>query len=149
MVEPWTVIGIGNPLRGDDGVGAVVAERVRGLPGVCRVIGDGDPFDVADLLRGPCNVVLIDATHGGGEPGAITVWEPTTSETARGRIGASSHGFGADSAIELAAALAPLPERVVVVGVEGCCFEGAELSPAVTAALDRAVAAVAGVIGDA
>jgi hydrogenase maturation protease len=27
---PWLVIGIGNPLRGDDGVGALLAERVGG-----------------------------------------------------------------------------------------------------------------------
>ena len=69
MAEPWTVIGIGNPMRGDDGVGAVGAARVRGMPGIDHVIGDGDPFEVAELLSGPHNVLLIDATRGGGDPG--------------------------------------------------------------------------------
>jgi hydrogenase maturation protease len=147
--DHWTVIGIGNPLRGDDGVGAAVAERVRGMPGIDKVIGDGDPFQVADLLSGPHNVLLIDATRGGGEPGAITVWEPSIQPLGRGRVGASSHGFGADSAIELASALAPLPDRVVVVGIDGAAFEGEGLSAPVVAALDKAVAAVAGVVGDA
>lgn len=149
MGEHWTVIGIGNPMRGDDGVGAAVAERVRGMPGVGMVIGDGDPFRVADLLSGPHNVLLIDATRGGGEPGAVTVWEPSVQPMGRGRVGTSSHGFGADAAIELASALAPLPDRVVVVGIEGAEFEGEGLSAPVAAALDRAVAAVAGVVGDA
>ena len=58
-------------------------------------------------------------------------------------------GFGAEAAIELAAALAPLPERVVVVGIEGACFEGDGLSAPVAAAIDGAVAAVAGVIRNA
>jgi hydrogenase maturation protease len=149
VAEPWTVIGIGNPMRGDDGVGTVVAERVRGMPGIDHVIGDGDPFEVADLLSGPHNILLIDATRGGGTPGAITVWEPAVSATPRTRVGASSHGFGAEAAIELAAALAPLPERVVVVGIEGACFEGDGLSAPVAAAIDGAVAAVAGVIRNA
>lgn len=149
MAEPWTVIGIGNSLRGDDGVGTAVAERVRGMPGIERVIGDGDPFEVADLLSGPHNVLLIDATRGGGEPGAITVWEPAVSSSARPRVGASSHGFGAEAAIELAAALGQLPQRVVVVGVEGACFEGGGLSAPVAAAIERAAAAVAEVVADA
>lgn len=146
MAEPWTVIGIGNPMRGDDGVGAVVAARVRGMPGIDHVIGDGDPFEVAELLSGPHNVLLIDATRGNGDPGAVTVWEPRVAVAPRSRVGASTHGFGAESAIELAAALGNLPERVVVVGVEGAWFEGEELSDPVTAALERAVAAVAEVV---
>jgi len=146
VAEPWTVIGIGNPMRGDDGVGSVVAARVRGMPGIDHVIGDGDPFEVAELLSGPHNVLLIDATRGGGDPGSVTVWEPGVSSDPRSRVGASTHGFGAESAIELAAALGTLPERVVVVGVEGACFEGGTLSDPVSAALDRAVAAVAEVV---
>lgn len=149
MGEAWTVIGIGNRLRGDDAVGSVVAERVRGLPGVSRVVGEGDPFDVADLLGGGARVVLVDATRGGGEPGQVTVWEPRPAGGARPRVGGSTHGFGADAAIELARALGPIPERVVVVGVEGARFEGVGLSAPVRDAVDRAVAAVAGVVTDA
>lgn len=133
-------------MRGDDGVGAVVAARVRGMPGIGHVIGDGDPFEVAELLSGPHNVLLVDATRGGGDPGAVTVWEPKVSVESRSRVGASTHGFGAESAIELAAALGDLPDRVVVVGVEGAHFEGEALSPPVAAAVDRAVAAVVEVV---
>jgi hydrogenase maturation protease len=146
VAEAWTVIAVGNSLRGDDGVGTAVAKRVRGMPGVAHVIDDGDPFEVADLLRGARHVLLLDATRGGGAPGEVSVWEPVPGGAKRARIGASSHGFGADAAIELAAALGSLPDRVVVVGVEGERFEGAELSPPVAAAVERAVAAVEAVV---
>lgn len=148
MADAWTVIAIGNPMRGDDGVGAVVAKRVRGMPGVEHVIDDGDPFEVADLVQGGRRVLLLDATRGGGMPGAVTVWEPRPGSS-RPQVGASSHGFGADAAIELAAALGTLPDRVVVVGIEGERFEGSELSPIVAAAVDGAVAAVEAVVGHA
>ncbi|HAX81856.1 MAG TPA: hydrogenase maturation protease [Actinobacteria bacterium] len=149
MAEAWTVIGVGNPMRGDDGVGAVVAKRVRGMPGVEHVIDDGDPFEVADLVQGGRRVLLLDATRGGGVPGVVTVWEPRPGGASRPQVGASSHGFGADAAIELAAALGTLPDRVVVVGIEGERFEGTGLSEAVAAAVDEAVAAVEAVVSDA
>jgi hydrogenase maturation protease len=149
VADAWTVIGIGNPMRGDDGVGEVVARRVRGMPGVEHVIDDGDPFEVATLIQGPRHVLLVDATHGGGTPGVVTVWEPEPGGAARPRIGASSHGFGADAAIDLAAALGAVPDRVVVVGIEGEHFEGTELSAAVAAAVDDAVAAVEAVVSHA
>jgi hydrogenase maturation protease len=118
------------------------------MPGIQHVIDDGDPFEVA-VLSGTRHVLLVDATHGGGTPGAVTVWEPEPGGVRRPQIGASSHGFGADAALELAAALGTLPDRVVVVGVEGERFEGTELSEAVAAAVDEAVAAVEAVVSHA
>jgi len=45
--------------------------------------------------------------------------------------------------------LGALPDRVVVVGIEGERFEGTELSAAVAAAVDDAVAAVEAVVSHA
>jgi hydrogenase maturation protease len=52
--------------------------------------------------------------------------------------------------VELARALGSLPEHVVVVGVEGACFDiGAPLTAEVAAALPEAVAAVVEALGGA
>jgi hydrogenase maturation protease len=117
VADAWTVIGIGNPMRGDDGVGEVVARRVRGMPGVEHVIDDGDPFEVATLIQGPRHVLLVDATHGGalpasspsGNPGPVVRLAPVSvlRHTARSR---RRH--------RAAAALGALSDRVVVVGIE-------------------------------
>lgn len=145
----WTVVGLGNPMRGDDAVGAAVAARTRNLPGVERVVEHADPLDLVDLLHEARPLVLVDATLGGGSPGAVTVWEPKDAGGPRPRVGASSHGFGAETAVELAVALGARPGRLVFVGVEAERFDGDGLSAAVAGAVERAVAAVAGVVGHA
>lgn len=149
MAEAWTVVGLGNPMRGDDAVGPMVATRARDLPGVDRVVEHADPLDLVDLLHEARSLVLVDATLGGGDPGAVTVWEPKANGLPRPRVGASSHGFGAETAVELAVALGARPGRLVFVGVEAERFDCDGLSPAVAGAVERAVAAVAGVVGDA
>ncbi len=145
----WIVVGLGNPMRGDDAVGAAVAARTRDLPGVERVVEHADPLDLVDLLHEARPLVLVDATLGGGDPGAVTVWEPNTRGLPRPRVGASSHGFGAETAVELAMALGARPGRLVFVGVEAERFDGDGMSPAVAGAVEVAVAAVAGVVGNA
>jgi hydrogenase maturation protease len=148
-VAEWTVVGLGNPLRGDDAIGAEVAARTRDLPGVARVVEHADPLDLVDLLHDSRPLVLVDATLGGGAPGAVTVWEPAGDGLPRPRVGASSHGFGAETAVELAVALGARPGRLVFVGVEAERFDGDGLSLSVAGAVDAAVAAVAGVVGHA
>jgi hydrogenase maturation protease len=149
VAEGWTVVGLGNPLRGDDGVGTAVAARTRHLPGVERVVEGIDPLDLVDLLHESHPLVLIDATQGGGAPGTVTVWDPRAQGLPRPRVGASSHGFGAENAVELAVALGARPRRVVFVGIEAERFDAAGLSAAVEAAVESAVAGVAKVVADA
>jgi hypothetical protein len=51
--------------------------------------------------------------------------------------------------VELAAALGPLPDRIVVIGVEGARFDRPGLSPEVAAAVDEAARQVAAVLAHA
>lgn len=145
MGEHWTIVGVGNLHRGDDAAGPTVAARFAGTPGVRVVINHGDPFAMVDVLAGSHAVVIVDATRGAGAPGTLTVIEAAGNRLPV-RVGASSHGFGAAAVLELADALGTIPDRVVFVGIEGEDFDGAALSPRVAAALDDALAAVAGVI---
>ena len=70
------VVGIGNTLAGDDGVGIVVAERLaRRWPGSDRVLVatlPGDLFAVTDLLDRADELLFIDAIAG-ATPGEIRV----------------------------------------------------------------------------
>jgi len=69
------VMGIGNPCRGDDAAGSMVAQQISDAPGV-RVI---DAQDVPEsyfrqvVSEGPDTVVLIDAVDLGSAPGSVAL----------------------------------------------------------------------------
>ena len=70
------VVGIGNTVAGDDGVGAVVAERLlrrwRDTEEVLVAILPGDLFSVSDLLDRTEELLFVDAIAG-DRPGEIRV----------------------------------------------------------------------------
>ncbi len=139
------VIGVGNRWRSDDGVGLEVAARVRALapPGVEVVEREGEPVGLLDALEGAEAVVLVDAVSSGGTPGTLHRLDATETELPHELFARSTHHLGLAEAVELGRALGRLPERVVVVGVEGGSWAaGDELSPQVAESLDAAVAAV-------
>jgi hydrogenase maturation protease len=75
-VKPILILGLGNPLMGDDGVGHKVAELLASrLPDDCEVICAGtDVLRWADEMEGRSRVILIDALLG-DTPGDIAVEE--------------------------------------------------------------------------
>lgn len=119
------VIGIGNPDRGDDGVGHVVARIIGGVE------HNGEATSLLAMLEGADSVWLIDAAESGAPPGTIHRIDCTTG-TALPRRTVSSHGFGVAEAIALARALNMLPQHCIVFAIEAAQFEHrAALSPAV------------------
>jgi len=69
------IVGIGNPCRGDDAAGSLVARQIRDAPGV-RVIDAQDvPEDYLCLVvnQRPDTVVLIDAVDLDSAPGSVAL----------------------------------------------------------------------------
>src|SRR3954469_12489825 len=68
------VVGCGNLLRADDGVGPILIRHLweSGVPADVRLV-DGGPagMDVAFQIRGAARVILVDACTGGGAPGTV------------------------------------------------------------------------------
>jgi hydrogenase 3 maturation protease len=71
------VVGVGNPLRGDDGAGCLVARRLAGAAGVSVLETEEVPESfVGDIAAaGPDTVVLVDAVDLGARPGAMALLE--------------------------------------------------------------------------
>lgn len=68
------LIGCGNLLRGDDGVGPLLIRHLweRELPAGVRLVDGGTAgMDVAFKMRGADRVILIDACSSGNEPGTL------------------------------------------------------------------------------
>jgi hydrogenase maturation protease len=134
------VLGIGNPDRGDDAVGCVVAGMLRDR-NVPAVEHSGEATALLAALEGADRAWLIDAARSGSRPGTIHRIDcATDAPMPQGTM--SSHGFGVAEAIGLARALGTLPPHCIVYAIEAADFStGAAPSPAVTAAA-REVAAL-------
>jgi hydrogenase maturation protease len=131
------VIGIGNPDRGDDGIGPTVARglRARAPAGVEVLEADGEATALVELLAGADVAWLVDAAVSGAPPGTIRRLDPVAAPLPRSLFAVSSHGLGLTEAVELSRALDSLPRRLVVFAIEGAEFApGARLTPAVAAA---------------
>ena len=137
---------IGNPDRGDDGIGPLVAAKLEGqLPGhAALIVRRGDMLALAEDFAGCGALVCVDAAAPMTSPGQIHRIDLTTEELPRELLSASTHGFGLADAIELARALGRAPEIIVIYAVEGACFDaGAALTHAVAAAADKTARLVA------
>src|ERR1017187_5820369 len=86
-MKPLLIVGLGNPLMGDDGVGALLAESLAqslaGHPRAEVLIGGTDLLRCAGEIEGRERVILIDAVQSGAEregAGEITVTDEDPPE---------------------------------------------------------------------
>ena len=149
------VVGLGNPDRGDDGVGAHVlaALRVRlatpsatgrfhgpfgELPRVVAHAGGG--LGLLDLWEDTPLVIVVDALRSGDPPGTVHRYDVSAAPLPVVTRGASTHDLGLAECLELARTLGRLPPRVIVLGVEARSFEhGEPLGEACSAATTTVV----------
>ena len=130
-------IGIGNPDRGDDAVGRIVARLLQ--PHLSAIEHDGEATSLLSAMQAADSVVLIDAAQSGAPAGTIHRIDCATNAVLP-HGGVSSHGFGVAEAIALAHALGTLPPRCIVYAIEGADFTpGAPLSPEVARAAQEVV----------
>lgn len=84
--------------------------------------------------------ILIDAVQSEAKPGRIHRFEAHKSPLPARLFQYSTHAFSVPQAIELARAMNQLPNRFIVYGIEGNCFdEGASMSPMVERAAQELV----------
>ena len=148
---PTVLIGIGNVMRHDDGVGpaavAMAAERFPAVqPGVelDLLVLDGEPTRLVEAWRGRRLAIVVDAARSASPAGAIHRVEVGCDALPSWTGRASTHSAGLAEAVALARALDVLPGRLVVFGVEaGDLSLGEGLTPAVRAALAPLIDGVA------
>jgi hydrogenase maturation protease len=134
------VVGLGNEWRGDDGVGLLVARRLRAkaLDGVIvRDVGN-DPTQLLEAWANADVAYVIDALCSGSEPGTARRWDVSRDSLDGNIFRLSTHRVTVAEAVELARALKQLPRRLVVFGIEGQCYcVGCEVSLEVRRGADR------------
>lgn len=131
------VAGLGNPDRGDDGVGPLVMEKLAGLlPADVPIVRIGG--DVLNLITewvGFETAICVDAAAPLTAPGRIHRFDLATSRLSRDIAITSSHALSLTEAIELSRVLHLAPRDIIVFAIEGTSFaEGATMAPEVAAA---------------
>ena len=138
------ILGVGNLLMGDEGVGVHVVrllEREGGVPGVTLVDGGTGGFHLLSYLSDYDPVVMIDATLDGRPPGTISVIEPRYASDFPRSL--SAHDIGLRDLVESAALLGTLPEiHLVTVSVDTLQPMQTSLSPVVEGALPQVASLV-------
>ena len=82
-MKPLLLIGLGNPLMGDEGVGRLVVEQLAGdprLPETVEVIcGGTDLLRYAGQMEGRSRVFVVDALQDDTEPGIVSIFNDASS----------------------------------------------------------------------
>ena len=138
---------VGNVLRGDDGFGPAVAERLTDLPEEADVVetGIGGIALLQELLAGCDGLVLIDAVDHGEKPGTLFLITPEVTEAEHVP---DVHLANPERVLTMAKSMGALPERVLIVGCQPAEVDelGGKLSPAVERAVDEAAIRVRGTV---
>ncbi|MEJ2432103.1 MAG: hydrogenase maturation protease [Pseudolabrys sp.] len=131
---------LGNPDRGDDGIGALVAKALAGrLPAdVALIARGGDMLALIDDWAGFDALICVDAAVPISGPGRIHRLDLATDALPAEMAVTSSHAFGLADAIRLARTLGQAPQEIIVYAVEGHSFDpGAAVTPAVADGIDE------------
>jgi hydrogenase maturation protease len=166
------VIGLGNPILGDDGVGWTVAEKVKEQvvnnpryqicyrPVDSKVI-HRQPFVEVDCVSlgglslmermlGYRKVILVDSMETGRSPaGSVNVFPLSSLENPTAGHSTSAHDTSLITALETAKAMGlPVPKSVKIVAIEAQKVYdfSEELSPAVEQAVPEAVRTIMGLL---
>jgi hydrogenase maturation protease len=144
--EQILVMGVGNPLMRDDGIGPRVVELLLSgyrFPDNVEVVDAGTmSYMILDLLRGVDHLIIVDALRETGHP-AGTVMKMTPEEIAPNQVPHSMHDIALIDVLQAAELMGNAPPAVAI-GVQIDTIEEwvLELSPAVEAAVPIAAAAV-------
>ena len=143
------VAGVGNVLRGDDGFGPAVVERLGQLPAGVEVVetGIGGIALLQELMAGCDGLVLVDALDHGEAPGTVFMLEPVVED---GKHVADVHLANPERVLAMAKSMGVLPERVRIVGCQAAETDelGEGLSPEVERAVELAAARVREAVSD-
>jgi len=141
------ILGLGNPILGDDAVGVLAARqlaaRLQGRPGVEVDEDYHGGLRLMERLAGYDRAILIDAICTGVHPpGTLLRLGPDEMPT---QHTASAHDVNLPTALRLAAAMglgAPQDIAIFAVEAENVLEFDEQCTPAVAAALPRVVEAV-------
>lgn len=136
------ILGVGNLLLSDEGVGVHVAQKMMEMdlpPEVQIVEGGTDGFGLMHVLLEADRVILVDAVKGGGPPGSIYRFEVADCPPFPDIFKTSVHQISILEVINLSGLIGSTPPTTII-GVEPECLEmGMDLSPEIEAKIPKVI----------
>ena len=134
------VLGVGNRLMSDEGIGVHVIERLAAgysLPEEVQVLDGGTlGLDLLYYLEGVENLLIVDAAETGKEPGTIVRLEGEEVPTFMS-IKISPHQMGVPDMLAAAKMKDLYPKRIVLLGIQPELITlGLDLSPVLASKLE-------------
>lgn len=137
------VIGVGNLLLKDEGIGVHIVRELqqKSLPAGVEVRDGGvGGLDLLDILEKASHALLVDAADMGLAPGSVRRFKPDEVQAGGDAPRFSSHDVGLLDVLKLAQALNRSPEEVVIFGIQPKEITwSTELSPEVRAAVPEVI----------
>ena len=141
------IVGVGNPLRGDDGAGHAVIQHLqhRNPADVDLLALPGEATQLIEAWTDADWVSVVAASFTKTDPGTIQCFDAAAGDLPAALERSSTHGFGLAEAVALARNVGRLPRHVIVYTIEGENFEpGAPLSAPVAEAASTLARELAG-----
>jgi hydrogenase maturation protease len=137
------ILGIGNLLLSDDGVGVHVIQKLQAahtLPDEVQIVDGGTcGLDLLQYLEGVEHLIVVDAANLGQPPGTIARLEGEAVPAFLAQK-VSPHEINLPELLFSAKLIGIYPQQVVVLGIQPQTIAtGVDLSPAVAARVDELV----------
>ncbi len=138
------VLGIGNTLLSDEGVGVHLVRRLQTETGhrsdVCYLDGGTLSFSLAEELALHDRLVVLDAADFGASPGAVRVYEEDEMDRFLSRGCQSVHEVGLQDLLDIARLTDSFPRRRALICIQPLRIDwGEALSEPIANALPEAV----------
>lgn len=143
LINDILIVGIGNLLMKDEGVGIHIIRRLSSepLPGIDLMDGGTGGLHLLDSFQSHQKVIVIDASLDEFPAGTVRVLHPKFARDFPRQL--SAHEIGFKDLIDAAVLTGNLPEiYVVAISVKDFNEIGMDLSPEAEAAIPEAIARV-------
>jgi len=141
-MKPIGVIGVGNPLRQDDGIGIYLLEKLRD-----QFSSTGGPFEFIDggtagfslihVLSRFDTVVIIDAVNFHGTPGELRMFTAQQARSVKTCNDLSTHHTDLFQILDIVDRLDTKPSHLLIIGIQPQSIEyGTTLSSALQQVVD-------------
>ena len=144
----FAVVGVGNLLLKDEGIGVHIAHALQqiDIPYNVKIIDGGTSLDLPDYLKDTDKLIIIDAVKTGGQPGTIYRFHPYDMDIESEGI-ISLHELGLAQSLRMMRLIGNEPKETVIIGIEPKEIDwGTELSAELQQKIPEIINAVLGEI---
>ena len=140
MKKPTIVLGLGNPLMSDEGIGVLLVNRLSELsenyPEADFVDAGTGGLNLLHLFEGREKAILVDCANMEEEPGTINKFTPVQVKSVKQLAHQSLHEQDLMKIIEMANMLGQCPKEIVIFGIQP---ENVSLGQTISSRLEKRI----------